>query len=242
LLAEPPLEAAHAHKRRRGRAGGAADLEEPGGAADGFSQPPSRSGSAPSGTGAARDAAGAAGAAGAVADAELPAGFDMRSPGRPGAPPLLGAWIGSGAHQWEALASKMAQMFGRLSEQLHAVRQAIAETAARVAGCPTREEVAVMICEVADSMRDDDTAIGASPCKCLACGRSRVARANAPGFIDEHLVGMLNGDDRGPSHLPSSTVTLLLPDSGRKSPPSLPRRHNSRATSTVSSWATRSKR
>jgi hypothetical protein len=138
----------------------------------------------------------------------------------------------------------MSQLFGRLSEQLYAVREASAETAARVAACTTRAEVAAMICEVAASMRDDDAAIGANPCKCLACGRSRVARTNAPGFIDEHLVEILNGEGKGPSHShsPSSAVTLLVPESARAATPILTRRQNSRAVSIAPSWPPRAKR
>jgi hypothetical protein len=136
----------------------------------------------------------------------------------------------------------MAQLFGRLSEQLHDVRVAAADTAARVAACTTRGEVAAMICDVAAAMHDDDTAVASHPCKCLACGRSRVARSKAPGFVDEHLVEILNGGDRGPSHLPSSTVTFLLPESGRPGTPNIARRNNSRVTSAASSSSARSKR
>jgi hypothetical protein len=123
-----------------------------------------------------------------------------------------------GPSECDVLSGRVTHIHDALRAEINAVRETAAAAAMRAADCVTRADVVAMLQEIAAARRGDEAAVAAHPIHCLACGRTRVGMTACPGFVDPHLIALLNAQpqtDAG-ERPRSARVTTLRPESARR--------------------------
>jgi hypothetical protein len=117
----------------------------------------------------------------------------------------------------EILAGQMGMTFSKFREQMEAMQLMIADTADKLAACATREDLVALAWELTNEQTEDSTAVAATKCRCLACGRPKSMMARMPGIADTHLIEILNSPplSKTGQRTPGANVRVLFPDSPR---------------------------
>jgi hypothetical protein len=120
----------------------------------------------------------------------------------------------------EESGAKMVDVYKRMNTQLMQMERMMMDAARKLADCATRDELVAIANELSGAIETDDTAIGAVPCRCLACGRPKAMSRLTK--IDGYLNRVLNCPPLASSsrHAPGATISVYQGQSNK--PPATP--------------------
>jgi hypothetical protein len=128
-----------------------------------------------------------------------------------------------------ARAADLGRLYTEIDHRMVSCEQRLAVAEERIAHAATRDDLVGMAWELSNGNDADDTAVGAVPCRCLACGKPRTSLAKANVIADGTLLKMLTCGPLSARGERSQTCARV----SNAEPPMSARRENPRAATGV---------